>query len=69
MNMLKSMAAAKELGVSYHQLFGLLRSNKVNPPLKDSSGDYLWTEEDLKTAREQLDRMKGCQTPPKAVLT
>jgi hypothetical protein len=50
----KSPTAARELGVSYHQLAGLLRSRKIPPPQKDSSGDYIWTDEDLDRARQAL---------------
>jgi hypothetical protein len=50
----KSPAAARELGISYHRLVSLLRSDKLPRPEKDSSGDYVWTEEDLAAAREAL---------------
>jgi hypothetical protein len=49
----KTPVAAKELGVSYHQLIGLVRFGKLDPPPgRDSSGDYLWTDADLTRARE-----------------
>lgn len=50
----KSPAAAKELGISYYQLIGLLRSDRLAPPEKDSSGDYVWTDGDLERARQAL---------------
>jgi hypothetical protein len=37
-------------------LIGLLRDGKMIPPIKDSSGDYLWAEEDLAAARQALAR-------------
>ena len=57
---LKSPAAAKELGVSYFRLINLLRAEKLSPPSKDSSGDYLWGDADLEAARRALavDRRK-----------
>jgi hypothetical protein len=51
MTLLKSPLAAKELGISYHRLMSLLRYDKVPRPAKDSSGDYVWTEDDLAAAR------------------
>ena len=50
----KSPVAARELGISYSRLISLLRSERLRPPQKDSSGDYLWTEQDLAAAREAL---------------
>jgi hypothetical protein len=46
--------AARTLGVTYHQLIGLLRFNKMPPPSRDTSGDYLWTADDLERARQTL---------------
>ena len=59
--MRKSPVAARELGITYHRLISLLRSEKILPPGKDSSGDYLWSDHDLAAAREALavDRRKG----------
>lgn len=54
MNLRKSPTAARELGISYYQLFGLLRSDKLPPPEKDSSGDYVWTDADMEAARKAL---------------
>jgi DNA-binding transcriptional MerR regulator len=50
----KSPVAARELGVTYHRLMGLLRFNKILPPARDSSGDYLWGDADLERARQAL---------------
>jgi hypothetical protein len=59
----KTPVAAKELNVSYHQLIGLVRFGKLDPPPgRDSSGDYLWSDEDLARAREafaSVGRRKG----------
>jgi hypothetical protein len=51
---LKTAAAVRELRTSYFKLYGLLRYNKIPPPAKDSSGDYLWTLRDLERARKAL---------------
>jgi hypothetical protein len=59
----KSPAAAKELGISYYRLIGLLRSEKVKPPRKDSSGDYLWSDQDLAAARVALSVDRRRKTP------
>lgn len=50
----KSPTAAIELGISYHQLINLLRYRKITPPQKDTSGDYLWSDDDLAAARLAL---------------
>jgi hypothetical protein len=50
----KSSAAAKELGISYYRLFGLLRAAKLPAPAKDTSGDYIWSDHDLEAARQIL---------------
>jgi hypothetical protein len=57
-NLLKTPVAAKQLGVSYHQLIGLLRFGKIDPPDRDSSGDYLWSQADLDRAREALAKLR-----------
>jgi hypothetical protein len=50
----KTPAAADELGVPYTTLMSLLRYRKIKPPSKDSSGDFQWTDADIKRAREAL---------------
>jgi hypothetical protein len=51
---LKTRAVADALGVPYHRLFELLRSRKIAPPPKDSSGDYVWLSEHVEAARQAL---------------
>jgi hypothetical protein len=51
----KTPIAARRLNVPYSRLMSLLRYGKIDPPQKDSSGDYLWTEEDLVAARHALE--------------
>ena len=64
----KTTAAARHLGVPYHRLVNLIRYGKIAAPAKDSSGDYLWSEEDLVAARAALARgpareVGACVTP------
>jgi hypothetical protein len=54
----KSPEAAKELGISYASLVGLLRYGKIEPPPKDSSGDYIWMDTDLDRARRAIAAMR-----------
>jgi hypothetical protein len=54
----KSPVAARELGISYHQLVGLTRYGKITPPARDSSGDFLWSDQDLEHARAALAKMR-----------
>jgi hypothetical protein len=51
---IKTPVAARELGVTYHRLIGLLRFNKIPAPVRDSSGDYLWSPDDITRARQAL---------------
>jgi hypothetical protein len=51
----KTPAAARELGITYHRLIGLVRFDKLDqPPQRDSSGDFIWTDADLERARAAL---------------
>jgi hypothetical protein len=50
----KTTAAARELGVPYHVLIGLIRYGRIDPPAKDSSGDFVWADADLERARQAL---------------
>jgi hypothetical protein len=51
---LKSRAVADQLGISYYNLFELIRSKHLVPPEKDSSGDYVWTTVDVERARQAI---------------
>jgi hypothetical protein len=66
---LKSTAAARQLGVTYSRLFTLIREGKEVPPAKDSSGDYVWTEQDVEAARQALAArgQRRAQTPDAAL--
>jgi hypothetical protein len=50
----KTPVAAKEVGLKYHQLIGLLRYGHIDPPQRDSSGDFIWTDEDMARVRAAL---------------
>jgi hypothetical protein len=51
----KTPVAARELNTTYHRLIGLIRFHKIDPlPIRDSSGDYLWSDEDMERARTAL---------------
>jgi hypothetical protein len=52
----KTPGAAAELGENYTRIINLIRFQKMDPPEKDSSGDYVWTEQDLERARAALAR-------------
>jgi hypothetical protein len=54
---LKTPAAADKLGVSYHRLIGLLRFRKIEPPARDSSGDFVWSDADLERVRKALAKL------------
>jgi hypothetical protein len=56
---LKTPVAARELGTTYHRLIGLVRFNKIDPPQRDSSGDYIWSPADIERAREALAAGRG----------
>jgi hypothetical protein len=51
---LKTPVAAHKLGLTYSQLIGLIRCRHIDPPGRDSSGDYIWTDADLDRVRAAL---------------
>jgi hypothetical protein len=59
--------AAGIVGTSYHNLFAMIRCRKIPRPAKNSSGDYLWTSEDIERARQamRIDRRLKANRPPK----
>ena len=61
---LKTPAAARALGVTYWRLVSAIRCGRLAPPAKDSSGDFVWTEEDLERARAALAVRKGKGVQP-----
>lgn len=60
---MKTRDVEKLLGVGYYRLFRLVRVGHIPPPAKDSSGDYVWSPEDIERARQVLHgRRKGAVT-------
>jgi hypothetical protein len=62
----KTPVAARELGVSYWRLVNLLRSGKLTPPGRDSSGDFIWDDADIERARAALASGRNRQEPARA---
>jgi hypothetical protein len=63
MTTLKTPAVARQLGVSYWQLIGLLRAGRMTPPAKDESGDFQWRPEDVRAARKLLSAGRQAREP------
>jgi hypothetical protein len=69
----KTTAAARQLGINYTRLINLIRYGKLDPPGKDSSGDYVWTQADMERARLALAErgrlLSGADGRPHAACT
>jgi hypothetical protein len=52
----KTPQAAREAGIPLTHLYSLLRTGKLAPPAKDSSGHYVWSDADLERIFQALDR-------------
>jgi hypothetical protein len=52
----KTPKAALEVGegVTYMNLYNLIRNGKIPPPERDSSGDFIWSDADIERARKAL---------------
>jgi hypothetical protein len=55
---MKSRDVADLLGCPYYRLTDLLRSRKIPRPQKDSSGDYVWVDQDVTRARQALQECR-----------
>jgi hypothetical protein len=55
---IKTRDAAKLLGCRYFQLIYAINTERLTPPAKDSSGDYVWTDADIERARAALAAWK-----------
>ena len=51
---LKTTQVSRSLDIPYHRLINLIRYDLINPPTKDYSGDFLWSESDVEAARVAL---------------
>jgi hypothetical protein len=62
----KTKDVARELGISVLKLRAMLQNEKLEPPPKDSSGDYVWTDADVERARvaAQTDRRRRRPAAP-----
>lgn len=50
----KTPVAAREVPCTYTQLISLIRYGKIDPPARDTSGDFVWLDEDIERARQAL---------------
>ncbi len=53
----KTPVAAREVETNYPRLMSLVRLGKIPAPMKDSSGDYLWSDQDIDNAREAIRKL------------
>jgi hypothetical protein len=53
---LKTSEVAKALGVPTWRLQSLVRWERIPPPARDGSGDWVWWPEDMERARLALRR-------------
>ena len=53
--------------LTYPGLMSAIRNDKIPPPGKDISGDFVWTDEDIGRARAALacDRRLKANRPPR----
>jgi hypothetical protein len=51
----KTPAVADEIGVSYVVLYNLLRYRKIQPPVRDTSGDFVWSPSDIDAAKRAIE--------------
>jgi hypothetical protein len=54
MTVLKTPAITDALGIPYWRVNQLIRSREFTPPMKDSSGDYVWLPEDVERLKKVL---------------
>lgn len=54
----KSSAVADELGVTYVTLYNLMRYQKLKPPQRDTSGDFVWLPADVEAARLAVEKWR-----------
>jgi hypothetical protein len=63
---LKTPAMCRQEKIGYYVVAGMLRSGRIDPSQKDSSGDYVWTAADIDRLRKALAERKS-RKAPKAV--
>jgi hypothetical protein len=64
----KTGAVAKELSIPMSRLRSLIVTGRLDAPAKDSSGDFIWRNEDIERARAalQVDRRRKADRSPTA---
>ena len=63
----KSPIAAQRVGTAYHNLIVFIRTKAIPAQARDSSGHYLWSEDDIKRARQAMaDRRRRRNRAPAA---
>jgi hypothetical protein len=55
------------LGRTYNQVMTAIRHGYIDPPPKDSSGDYVWSPETIESVRQVLDARPRWQRRPVSV--
>jgi hypothetical protein len=65
----KTPIACDLIPATYTQLANMLRCKKIKAPPKDTSGDYLWGQEDIEAARRVLAARRPGRSAPAAVPT
>jgi len=66
---LRSPKVAWRPKVPYYRLFRLIRVGQIKPPMRESGGDYVWTEKDVEATRQALEtdrrrkEAKGAKSP------
>lgn len=69
MQQLKTTEVARQLGTPYHRIASALRSQKLSPPSKDYSGDFIWTEADVEALRQALAVDRRRKSPVVAAIS
>jgi hypothetical protein len=54
----KTQEVAKEEGVPSYRILYLLQHGRLTPPPKDSSGDYVWGDGNVRRLRAALAQVK-----------
>lgn len=55
----KTTELVRQLGITHNQIAYLIRENRLQPPLKDASGDYLWSDDDVERLRAALAKLRS----------
>jgi DNA-binding transcriptional MerR regulator len=61
--MMGTQAARRLAGVSHHRLVHLIRVGQFEPPAKDETGRYTWTEADVERLRQVAASRQKAKQP------